>query len=64
VDPEAFNARLRSTSPDFESPTENRKIFFFATMLRMFKHFEMMHVQYRQGVLDQETWDACEASSI
>ena len=30
-------------------------MFFFATMPGMVKHFEMMHVQYRQGVMDQET---------
>jgi hypothetical protein len=58
LDPEAFNAGIRSTSADFESLTEKEMMFFFATMLGMFKHFEMMHVQYRQGVMDQETWDA------
>ena len=58
LDPEAFSAGLRSTSSDFESLNEKQTMFFFAAMIGMFKHFEMMHVQYRQGVMDQETWDA------
>ena len=57
-DPEAFNAGLRSKSSDFESLTEKQKMFFFATMLGFFKHYELMHVQYRHGVMDQDTWDA------
>ena len=27
-------------------------------MLGFFKHFEMMYVQYAQGVMSEETWDA------
>jgi hypothetical protein len=59
MDPEAFSEGLRSKTTDFENLTESQKLFFFATMLGFFKHFEMMHAQYQHGVMNQETWNAC-----
>ena len=56
--PEAFSAGLRSNTADFENLDDNQKLVFFGTMLGFFKHFEMMHAQYLQGVMDQKTWEA------
>ena len=58
IDPEAFLEGLRSETPDFENLNDSQKLTFFGTMLGLFKHFEMMHAQYRHGVMDQETWKA------
>ena len=57
-DPDAFVAGLRSTDSNFADLSDGQKLFFFATMLGLFKHFELMYVQHSQGVMDQETWDA------
>lgn len=51
VDPQSFASRLRSEDPD-----EGQKTYFFSTMPGFFKHFELMYVQYSQGVMDKETW--------
>jgi len=58
VDPGAFAAGLKSEQPDFADLNDAQKTFFFSTMLGFFKHFEMMFVQYSQGVMDEETWKA------
>ncbi len=49
---------MKSGQPDFADLNDARKMFFFSTMLGFFKHFEMMFVQYSQGVMDEETWNA------
>ena len=51
-------AGLRSTNSNFSELSDGQKMFFFASMLGLFKHFELMYVQHTQGVMDQETWDA------
>jgi hypothetical protein len=58
VDSEAFAAGLKSTDKNFSDLSDGQKMHFFATMLGMFKHFELMFVQYSQGTLDKKTWDA------
>lgn len=58
VDPGSFAAGFSSEQPDFSDLDDAQKTFFFATMLGFFKHFEMMYVQYSQGVMDEETWNA------
>jgi hypothetical protein len=58
VDPGSFAAGLKSDKADFADLNDAQKAFFFATMLGFFKHFEMMYVQYSQGVMDEETWNA------
>ncbi len=57
-DPDAFVAGLRSTNSNFSELSDGQKLFFFATMLGLFKHFELVYLQHTQGVMDQETWDA------
>jgi len=57
-DPDAFVAGLRSTNSNFAELSDGQKMFFFATLLGLFKHFELVYLQYTHGVMDQETWDA------
>lgn len=57
-DPDTFAAGLQSTDSNFAGLSDGQKLFFFATMLGLFKHFELMYVQHIQGIMDQETWDA------
>jgi len=58
VDPDSFAKGMKSEQPDFADPDDARKTFFFSTLPGFFKHFEMMFVQYSQGVMDEETWNA------
>lgn len=58
VDPGSFATGLKSEHPDFADLNDAQKTSFFSTMLGFFKHFEMMYVQYAQGVMDEETWNA------
>jgi len=58
VDPGSFAAGFKSEDPNFADLNDGQKGFFFATMLGFFKHFEMMYVQFSQGVMDKRTWDA------
>ena len=58
VDPGSFAAGFKSDDPDFADLDDAQKVFFFSTMLGFFKHFEMMYVQYAQGVMDERTWNA------
>ena len=57
-DPDSFVVGLQSADSNFAKLSDGQKLFFFATMLGLFKHFELMYVQHSQGVMDQETWDA------
>jgi hypothetical protein len=58
VDTGTFAAGLKSESPNFSDLSDAQKAYFFPTMLGLFKHYEMMYVQYSQGVMDEETWSA------
>lgn len=58
TDPEAFLVGLQSTDERFRDLTDDQKLFFFGSMLGLFKHYELMFVQHDQGVMDKETWDA------
>jgi hypothetical protein len=58
VDSEALAAGMKSTDKNFSDLSDGQKVHYFATMLAMFKHFELMYVQYSQGAMDQKTWDA------
>jgi hypothetical protein len=57
-DPDTFAAGLRSSEKDFADLSNKQKLFFFGSMLGLFKHYELMFVQHDQGVMDDETWDA------
>ncbi len=58
TDPATFAAGMQCEKEDFSDLDSGQKVFFFATMLGFFKHFEMMHAQYSNGVMDEETWNA------
>ncbi len=58
TDPETFAAGLRSTDDNFAELSDKQKLFFFGSMLGLFKHYELMFVQYDHGVMDKETWEA------
>ena len=58
TDPETFVAGLQSTDKGFADLSDNQKMFFFGSMLGLFKHYELMFVQHDQGVMDKETWEA------
>ncbi len=53
-DPDTFAAGLQSTDSNFAKLSDGQKLFFFATMLGLFKHFELMYVQHTQGVMDRD----------
>lgn len=56
LDPDSFSAGLQSVDSEFSNLSDGQKMFFFGTMLGLFKHFELMHAQRDQGIMDQETW--------
>jgi len=58
LDPGAFSQGLQTTDNSFANLTDEQKMFFFGTMLGLFKHFELMHAQRDNGIMDQETWEA------
>jgi hypothetical protein len=49
-DPDTFAAGLRSSEKDFADLSNKQKLFFFGSMLGLFKHYELMFVQHDQGV--------------
>ena len=57
-DPDAFAVGLKSVDRNFAELSDGQKMFFFGTMLGLFKHFELMYVQHAHGIMGQETWDA------
>lgn len=58
TDPEAFLLGLQSSDASFADLSDKQKMFFFGSLLGLFKHYELMFVQHDQGVMDKETWDA------
>jgi hypothetical protein len=58
TDTEAFMKGLQSTDENLADLTNDQKLFFFGSMLGLFKHYELMYVQYDQGVMDKQTWEA------
>lgn len=58
TDPEAFLVGLKASDESFSELTDKQKMFFFGSMLGLFKHYELMFVQHDQGVMDKETWES------
>lgn len=56
--PDTFVKGLSSTEATFSDLSNEQKMFFFGTMLGLFKHYEFMFVQHDQGIMDQQTWDS------
>lgn len=58
ANPEAYATGIQATEADFSKLSAGEKTFFFGTALGFFKHFELMFVQNRKGIMDREIWDA------
>ena len=58
ANPEAYAAGIQATEAEFSKLSAGDKTFFFGTALGFFKHFELMFVQNRKGIMDREIWDA------
>ena len=56
--PEAFAAGVRSSAEEFERLSEGDKTFFIASIFGMFKYFELMFIQHRDGNTDDASWEA------
>jgi hypothetical protein len=58
VRPEAFAAGVSSGSREFEELSVGDRTFFIATIFGLFKYFELMFIQHRNGNTDDESWEA------
>ena len=56
--PEAFSAGISSESAEFEQLATGDKAYFIATIFGLFKYFELMFMQHRDGNTDDESWNA------
>jgi hypothetical protein len=56
--PEAFAAGVISDSREFEELDAGDKAFFIASIFGLFKYFELMFMQHRDGNTDDESWNA------
>ena len=61
ANPEAYATGIRATEADFSNLSDREKTVFFGTALGFFKHFELMYVQNRKGIMDEEIWEAWRA---
>jgi len=55
--PEAFAAGM-SSSEEFGELTAGDKAYFVASIFGLFKYFELMFMQHRDGNTDDESWNA------
>ena len=58
VRPEVFAAGMGSESKDFEELSVGDKAYFIATIFGLFKYYELMFMQHRNGNTDDESWEA------
>lgn len=56
--PDAYAAGIQTTDDDFSKLSAGEKTFFFGTALGFFKHFELLYVQNRKGIMDRDIWEA------
>jgi hypothetical protein len=56
--PEAFAAGVVSDSKKFEELAAGDKAYFIASIFGLFKYFELMFMQHRDGNTDDESWNA------
>jgi len=56
--PEAFAAGVSSGSEEFEQLAAGDKAFFIASIFGLFKYYEFMFLQHREGNTDDESWGA------
>jgi hypothetical protein len=53
-----FSKGISANNDDFNAFSSEEKLIYFSTIFCLFKHFENMHSQYLNGLIDKETWDA------
>jgi hypothetical protein len=56
--PDAFAAGVRSSAEEFAHLSEGDKTFFISSVFGMFKYFELMFLEHRNGNTDDESWNA------
>ena len=56
--PEAFAAGIGSDSTEFEQLAAGDRAYFIASIFGLFKYFELMFMQHRDGNTDDESWNA------
>jgi len=56
--PEVFAAGLSSRSETFEQLAAGDKAYFISTIFGLFKYYEFMFMQHRDGNTDDESWSA------
>jgi hypothetical protein len=55
--PEAFAAGVSSDSKEFQELAVGDRTYFIASIFGMFKYFELMFMQHRDGITDNESWN-------
>ena len=55
---EVFSRGMTSTDESFASLSDDEKVTYFNVIFGYFKHFENMHSQYENNLIDDESWDA------
>ena len=58
TDSASFSLAVSSTDEKFADLTDEQKVYLFAINLGLFKNFELVFQQYRQGIMDKESWEA------
>jgi len=56
--PEAFAAGIRSNTGEFEQLSEGDRAYFISSIFGLFKYYELMFMQHRDGNTDDESWNA------
>jgi len=55
---EALSAGAESSGTELAKSADGQKLFYFATILGFFNHFELMRMQRTQCVMEEETGNA------
>ena len=58
VRPEAFAAGLSSNLTDFDQLPAGDKVYFISSIFGLFKYYELMFMEYRDGNTDDVSWNA------
>ena len=53
-----FTAALKADEKTFVDMPDDEKFAFLACIFAFFKHFENMYLQYQEGLIARENWDA------
>ena len=56
--PEAFALGMSSNPKDFDKLPTGDKAYFIASMFGLFKYYELMFMEYKDGNTDEVSWNA------